>query len=1069
MSSRPNLEAVLATLKDFQRATVDYAFSRLEAEGSHRRFLVADEVGLGKTLVARGVIAKTIDRLWDQDAEINIVYICSNADIARQNIQRLSFEGLKVSTLSTRLTLLPIEIQQNEKQRVNFVALTPGTSFEQAGDGGRAEERVFIYWLLNRAWKIDRSRSSLHVLRDYSAPESFQRKLESFSEKLEEGSITVNEALASRFLDRIAEDEKQDSNLKQRFESLCKVFSRADARVSKDDNRTRSQWIGDVRRLLAEVCLEALDPDLIVLDEFQRFKHLLDEKSEAGELARKLFKSGDSKFARVLLLSATPYRSLTLNHEAADHYEEFIDLIEFLKGGTVGECKNILSEYREALSDVATPSGRQRLLDKKSELECQLRGVMARTEKSSVTSPDLDMFSDATSNSLKLDSLDVASYLSTQRIASHLGHSDVVEFWKSAPYLFNFMDNYSLKGSLRAAREDRDLIKLVRQSASSLLDVGLLGSYGEITPKNPRLRSLLERTVQSGMWQLLWMPPSINYYLPAPPYTSTAALTATKQLLFSSWHVVPRSVAPLVSYEVERQAMHSFNKDAQASDWEKQGRLLRFNISEGRLTGLPLFLLIYPCLTFARDCDPRDLAREKIFTSGEAIATLKVKIEDAFSLLNVRQEERSMPDERWYWLLPMLLDQAKFSKTAFDFTSVVPLDNVDAELEDGEETQSGWAQHIADVAKTLNGLKEGTEVLGPLPPDLFDVVALAASAAPGTVMLRALLRNQENAALGSVISSKAMEIGRAFFTLFNHADTTAIVRSFHPNDVYWKAVLKYSHAGNLQSTFDEYLHIISEGKPMADEKAVVSLSSKIVEALTLRAASMRVDNIAAPPYVRELSIDPKAMRLRYALRFGDDRAEDKTEKDFEGSRSNRRELIRTAFNSPFWPFVLISTSVGQEGLDFHNYCHSITHWNLPSNPVDLEQREGRVHRFKGHAIRKNVANAYGSRALAASDQDVWSGVFQIATSERKQGEDDLVPFWIFPGKARIERHIPALPYSLETERTHNLRRSLAVYRMVFGQSRQEDLMSYLLKQVPDDERSRLASELRIDLRPRPLQ
>jgi len=28
-----------------------------------------------------------------------------------------------------------------------------------------------------------------------------------------------------------------------------------------------------------------------------------------------------------------------------------------------------------------------------------------------------------------------------------------------------------------------------------------------------------------------------------------------------------------------------------------------------------------------------------------------------------------------------------------------------------------------------------------------------------------------------------------------------------------------------------------------------------------------------------------------------------------------------------------------EGLDFHHYCHAIVHWNLPSNPVDLEQRE----------------------------------------------------------------------------------------------------------------------------------
>jgi hypothetical protein len=65
--------------------------------------------------------------------------------------------------------------------------------------------------------------------------------------------------------------------------------------------------------------------------------------------------------------------------------------------------------------------------------------------------------------------------------------------------------------------------------------------------------------------------------------------------------------------------------------------------------------------------------------------------------------------------------------------------------------------------------------------------------------------------------------------------------------------------------------------------------------------------------------------------------------------------VRAAFNSPFWPLALTTTSVGQEGLDCHAYSHAVVPWNLPTNPVDLEQREGRIHRYKGHAVRKNVA------------------------------------------------------------------------------------------------------------------
>src|SRR5947209_8034228 len=84
---KPETASILAHLKDFQRATVEYVFHRMYLDKDYvHRFLVADEVGLGKTLVARGIIAKAIDHLWDRNQRIDIVYVCSNADIARQNI-----------------------------------------------------------------------------------------------------------------------------------------------------------------------------------------------------------------------------------------------------------------------------------------------------------------------------------------------------------------------------------------------------------------------------------------------------------------------------------------------------------------------------------------------------------------------------------------------------------------------------------------------------------------------------------------------------------------------------------------------------------------------------------------------------------------------------------------------------------------------------------------------------------------------------------------------------------------------------------------------------------------------
>ncbi len=48
-------EAALRPLKAFQRRTVEYVFRRFYQDAeTTKQFLVADEVGLGKTMVARG-------------------------------------------------------------------------------------------------------------------------------------------------------------------------------------------------------------------------------------------------------------------------------------------------------------------------------------------------------------------------------------------------------------------------------------------------------------------------------------------------------------------------------------------------------------------------------------------------------------------------------------------------------------------------------------------------------------------------------------------------------------------------------------------------------------------------------------------------------------------------------------------------------------------------------------------------------------------------------------------------------------------------------------------------------
>jgi hypothetical protein len=100
-------------------------------------------------------------------------------------------------------------------------------------------------------------------------------------------------------------------------------------------------------------------------------------------------------------------------------------------------------------------------------------------------------------------------------------------------------------------------------------------------------------------------------------------------------------------------------------------------------------------------------------------------------------------------------------------------------------------------------------------------------------------------------------------------------------------------------------------------------------------------------------------------------------------------------------------------------------------------------------------------------EDRWEAAFTSAAKEQLNGASELVPFWVYPteGGAVIERHVPILPLSRDAERLVNLRGALALYRMVFGQPRQDELVKFLQARLPETALAAAVKELRIDLEP----
>ena len=1044
-------ERVLARLKDFQRRSVDYVFRRFYLDqDATNRFLVADEVGLGKTLVARGVIARAIDFLHENIGRIDIVYICSNISIASQNINRLNVSGVQEFVRPTRLSLLPMHIAGIRQNSVNYVSLTPGTSFDPKSREGRDEERALIHYLLKG--KLNASPAGLRRLLQCRVSDDNWRW---WTNKWKPESLDGD--VSKAFVKNVVSDK----DFHQKITDFC---ARSKRRVLRHDPE-RLELVSELRFRIAEMSVEMLEPDLIILDEFQRFKNLLDHNNPDARLAQRLFKYEGVK---TLLLSATPYKMLSLDHEQEDdHYPDFLKTLRFLfeSDDTVEAVKKEIQEFRQALYRFGSDDGLS-ARDTRDTLQSRLCRVMCRTERVGMTQAQDAMLSESRKRPT-LVPRDLHEAVLADRVSSSVGARDIIEYWKSSPYLINFLRRYEFRRKLEAQCGDasEELLLALKENENRLLSRNEIQTYQEVDPANPRMRELFSLTIDRGLWKILWLPPSMSYSKPEGAYADIGDIT--KYLVFSAWNVVPDAIASLCSYEAERRMLSLLPKRINHDQlYDELRPLLRYAKSaDGRLTGMSVLVLMYPSPGLASLVDPLKITLDSHDGEPISVTLLLKKVSEILlpyiSKLVKRSPETGPEDRRWYWAASAILDGARYP----GLSNWLVDESVGWPAIAAESSGERFIEHLDLLQQAMDERLDPP--LGRPPEDLIQVISQMAVAGPSVCALRALKRLSPSLEWDSpALLQGAIRISEGFRTLFNLPETIALLRGKEPETYYWKLALRHCLHGNIQSLLDEQSHCLVESLGVVDESEVErtkAIGNAIGSSLSVRTSQLQLDEIVIRPRLRKVEFEGYNTRCRFALRFAE-------LKDESGSTVARADTVRDAFNSPFRPFILASTSIGQEGLDFHTWCHSVIHWNLPSNPVDLEQREGRVHRYKGHAIRKNVAKTYGLEALRTGwDRygDPWNFMFEQAENDRPIGVNDLVPYWIFEvdGGARIERRVPILAFSKEEFHYQRLKRMLAVYRLVFGQPRQEDLLEHLASRSDSISLDHARDAWRISLEP----
>lgn len=984
-------------LKDFQKATVEHIVNIFKSK-KQRRVLLSDEVGLGKTIVSKGVIQAVGELsdeygIWD-DNTYRVVYICSNANIVKQNTENLGIEdvmNIDESRLSMQHFIVAKKVKELQKSKKSkpriLIPLTPGTSFNLQTSAGNMNERALMFAILSHLDDFKDHKTALkNRLNIYGA------NGDNWTDIIDKYEKDIKENVCTGYRENISKEVVNDDCYQEAKDLLLKA-------IALNDYNTTNKAITLFRIIFCKISMKELNPDLVIMDEFQRFSSLLDLEgnSEEAMLTRTFFGKEDGPF--ILLVSATPYKPFTtleeLNENKIDEqYQDFNKLADFLFDGREDIVfQQVWHDYSKELCHISSDN-LDILIAKKNIAEDTMYEAMSRTERYRNSSQD-DTY-------LKISTGDIASYCQMQEVLGECnkmseGRFGVktlpMEYAKSSPYLLSFMDKYKLKEKLAKAYTEHPW--KIKQKQQYLIKKKNINTYERIPSCNAKLDKLSnilfgEKGEKHGE-QLFWIPASHPYYKIPASNVFAKNQDFSKVLVFSAWEMVPRMIACMISYAIEQKSISHAFPSATYTNTKENSEKDALDKQEGEKAGTGRLRresleLVTCCSDFLKDAyNPKAYL-------GNDLKEIKAGIKENF-------------------------------KNTSRFTLV---------------EQPTTAKFLLEAIKLLDSNTEEKILIS---EDGLDTLVNMAIGSPGICFYR-LLGNKDLA------QEAATKICNNIFNRRYNAAVIDILYNKKSVQTYFKQVIDYCVMGNLQAVLDEFAYMIDERSN--GERNVEIIQKRMIESFIDR----NYQEIDTTESFGKEKKQKWRIRTHYAMPYGNIR--------MTNQATNRANDVRLAFNSPFRPFVLASTSVGQEGLDFHWYCRKIMHWNISSNPQDMEQREGRIDRYKSLFVRRNVAKFH-------PETYTWNEMFDLARTEAKdKGFCELVPYWSIPqdmlksiaetDREYIESIVPLYPLSMDYDRYRHMKSVLRLYRLTMGQPRQEELLESF-KDMPAEDIDKLLFNL----------